>query len=750
MSASLRVVALLLVAAACQPREAPSGPSPGPSVGLPSAGAASGSRLPGAEPGPSRVHTLQAAELTRQVAVFQDADGIQHDVAVRRAAARGLARLRSPGELGKMLAALSDDDAEVVAWAASGLGEVCAVARDATVSALVARGLGLHVRDASETTLRPLAAIARAIGRCGAEASEKVLLDWVARRGPSAADALYALGGMAQERGHLREETCVVLLDLAAGSATAKPWALALQPLGRASHLPLSVAERAREVATARLVDGGAERVHAVRVLGRTDEKAVPALLAELIAVGKATPSERAEAAYALARLAGAGQQALREAVTKLMPETHDPLKALQLVGADFGPLLAALQALTDRDGARSVLDRYAKLEVAPEAPASVVRRTSQLRCAAARLLAESDFEYPLLTHCDRTVPKGEEGGGSYGARAMVAAIGFEGSRLVGPRRRAWQHYAEGTEVLARAAAIQWVGEHPELTEAERPLTLALESKIPGVIAAAAEVIAKHPDRLRGVAVVERRRKQRPKASTAGTIAPEVGKALISLLEGLDASADIEATVHVIEAAGAIALDGARESLGRLCRTAHPLLRQQAERALSSILGGDQKAMCKAPDAGLPLPEEFSRVIAVPTRLVFESDVGDLFLDLEPAFAPVAVTRLVELVKSGFYNGMVVHRVVPGFVTQLGSPTADGFGGAPGRAPLACETSPLGFRAGSVGMALAGRDTGSSQFFVTHADCPHLDGQYAWLGQSSGPWAALVEGDRIVTARVLP
>ena len=58
------------------------------------------------------------------------------------------------------------------------------------------------------------------------------------------------------------------------------------------------------------------------------------------------------------------------------------------------------------------------------------------------------------------------------------------------------------------------------------------------------------------------------------------------------------------------------------------------------------------------------------------------------------------------------------------------------------------FTAGAVGMALSGRDTGSSQLFVTQASYPHLDGRYAWIGTASGPWGALVEGDVVHEVRV--
>jgi peptidyl-prolyl cis-trans isomerase B (cyclophilin B) len=99
---------------------------------------------------------------------------------------------------------------------------------------------------------------------------------------------------------------------------------------------------------------------------------------------------------------------------------------------------------------------------------------------------------------------------------------------------------------------------------------------------------------------------------------------------------------------------------------------------------------------------------------------------------------------------MVVHRVVPGFVAQLGAPFGDGFGGPEGKPALRCETSPLPFAPMTVGVALAGRDTGSSQIFVMQGRYPHLDGGYALIGTATGPWAALAEGDVIRKAKVGP
>ena len=148
------------------------------------------------------------------------------------------------------------------------------------------------------------------------------------------------------------------------------------------------------------------------------------------------------------------------------------------------------------------------------------------------------------------------------------------------------------------------------------------------------------------------------------------------------------------------------------------------------------------------MPAELGALQRSPVTLTFDTDAGMLSMTLDPALAPVAVTRFVELARSGYYDGKIIHRVVPGFVTQLGSPTGDNSGGPKGKPALRCETSPLPFEPLRVGVALAGRDTGSSQLFVVHARTPHLDGLYAIVGTAAGAWAAAVDGDLIRTVKV--
>jgi cyclophilin family peptidyl-prolyl cis-trans isomerase len=186
----------------------------------------------------------------------------------------------------------------------------------------------------------------------------------------------------------------------------------------------------------------------------------------------------------------------------------------------------------------------------------------------------------------------------------------------------------------------------------------------------------------------------------------------------------------------------------QLCRSPYPTTREHAAKALA-LVGGEKKT-CDPPPEGGPPPAELEHLASAPVTLTLDTDAGELGLVLDPALAPVAVTRAVDLARAGFYDGMVVHRVVTGFVAQFGAPFGDGFGGPEGKPAIRCETSPMAFSPLAVGVALAGRDTGSSQLFVMQARAPHLDGQYAEIGRASGPWGALAEGDVIRKVKVAP
>jgi cyclophilin family peptidyl-prolyl cis-trans isomerase len=123
---------------------------------------------------------------------------------------------------------------------------------------------------------------------------------------------------------------------------------------------------------------------------------------------------------------------------------------------------------------------------------------------------------------------------------------------------------------------------------------------------------------------------------------------------------------------------------------------------------------------------------------------GVFRLRLDCPRAPRTCLNLLDLAAQHFYDGLLFHRVVPDFVIQAGDPRGDGYGG-PGYV-LGDEINRLRYRRGILGMALAGPDTGGSQFFITLSPQPHLDGGYTAFGEviaGAEVLDAIQAGDRI-------
>jgi peptidyl-prolyl cis-trans isomerase B (cyclophilin B) len=103
--------------------------------------------------------------------------------------------------------------------------------------------------------------------------------------------------------------------------------------------------------------------------------------------------------------------------------------------------------------------------------------------------------------------------------------------------------------------------------------------------------------------------------------------------------------------------------------------------------------------------------------------------ELYPNEAPNTVKNFEDLANSGFYNGVIFHRVIPGFVSQGGDPTGTGMGGSGKTIDCETEGNPHKHEVGSLSMAHAGRNTGSSQFFIVHEPQPHLNGVHTVFGK---------------------
>jgi len=118
-----------------------------------------------------------------------------------------------------------------------------------------------------------------------------------------------------------------------------------------------------------------------------------------------------------------------------------------------------------------------------------------------------------------------------------------------------------------------------------------------------------------------------------------------------------------------------------------------------------------------------------------ETRRGTIQIELNIVDAPLTTLTFMELARAGFFNGLRVHRLIPNFVIQVGDPRGDGEGG-PGYT-IRDELGPQPFIRGTVGMALSGKDTGGSQFFIALSPQPHLEGQYTVLGRVVTGWAVL-------------
>lgn len=666
-------------------------------------------------------------------------------VEVRRAAARALARILDADD-GPLLRALEDEDDEVVAWASYGLGESCKGHEDRHVRALAARlasrvggGAGAtgdtFPSGATRIGRRVVATMLRALGRCASDAAEAVLRSWVSKGGPEADAACYALGDIASRRGSLSDDSARALLDAALG---ASPTDAALAAFGR-PEVTFDADFDARLASAARrsIARSGPLRVFAVRALAHTHASDVGAELVRIMTSESASPPDRVEAADGLALPPGSRMKALGEAISSWTAD-----RGPRLSGDDFTVLLSAVEMLdaSASKDARTVLESLARAAAPPGSDPAALRRASALRCAAAGNLAREAWDDETLRACD-------VGDGQAGERARLRAL--ERRSLVGARRAAWIALARSAHSRIREVALEAIARHPELGDAARDaLAAALTSEAPGVVAVAAKVVRSHPGAVFVLAASERLAaldpSSPPPTSTPATeLYPPLARALRTAIARPWRPDRIETRAALFEAALAVGVVEGRTAARQGCRDENATLRARAGRAL--IAAGEAPCDPSEPAAAAPAAE-IGHALSHRVRVSFDTEGGSVAIVLDPSLAPVAVTRLVALARSGFYGGGSLHRVVPGFVVQFGDPEEDGYGGS-GQL-LRCETSPVPFEALDVGVATAGRDTGSSQLFVTLSRSPQLDGQYTWVGRALGDWNAIALGDRIRAVRV--
>lgn len=190
-----------------------------------------------------------------------------------------------------------------------------------------------------------------------------------------------------------------------------------------------------------------------------------------------------------------------------------------------------------------------------------------------------------------------------------------------------------------------------------------------------------------------------------------------------------DATQAILDALAKQKTAAANDAIKTALNSADYLIRRQAVALLKANGAGDffdRIAFLNTRNTVADYRRAMAR-IGKRVRATLLTSKGAFAIEFLPEDAPLTVDNFVQLTRKGYFNGITFHRVVPNFVIQGGDPRGDGNGG-PGYS-IRCEINESLFDRAAVGMALSGKDTGGSQWFVTHSPQPHLDGGYTVFGR---------------------
>lgn len=638
------------------------------------------------------------------------------DVATRRVAVTSLARLHDAAAYIELRAALRDPDVHVRSAAALGVG---AFEREAPVGAEAALLAALSTEaDAAERGER-----AWDLGRVGGDATARALAVELDADDPR--ERVGACRGLAAMSLH----------------GESVPAAVAAEVVDRAARDPDQGARRACAYAAGRVLGAGADaalapaletaaadgdeevRVFATRALGvarlgapsflvrQTTDRSVRVRVAAFRGLAQRSDPDAVDA-YA---------SALDVAVSEASSTTH-------LATPSAFPLLVALEEAIHLAGAAALLPHVEPMLDVLGARTSPTRADGLAHCRAA-VLVDLGHGWPAhVTTCGRGVVSDDERAemtadlmahvtGDPTLRASYLARLYDATPTA--RSRA--------AVLGAAAAIEDRG-------ATALLVRGIGEDEIGVVSAALEAGPSAATRLRGNATGAL-----PGALRAALEHARARLAATDEVEGLVAWVDLAAALRAVEL-----VPDVRTLASHPCRA----VRDHAKACLVALGVAAPVAPPRSADhviAAAELPAAGERLAATVTLASGER----IEIDLLPAEAPTTVARFVALAETRFYDGLVFHRVVPGFVVQGGDPRGDGFGG-PGFTQR-CEDNRVRYERGTVGMALAGRDTGGSQFFVTTGPAPHLDGRYTAFGrvrQGQDVVDAILPGAVIASVRI--
>jgi HEAT repeat protein/cyclophilin family peptidyl-prolyl cis-trans isomerase len=599
------------------------------------------------------------------------------DAAVRRRAALAIGRVGSTDGVAPLAAALSaDSDADVRAMAAFALGLIGA--------RMGAEPLTTALSDAS------IVVRSRAVEGLGL-IGDPSAADAIANAAPNCRQPLSAVRPDDEEGPKTPEvELCrLALYSLVRLKQFDQLAKVALDPQGQPVSTWWPVAYALQRI-------GDKRAVPALIALANTDGVVTPAFA--LRGLGELGEKQAAPLARSIAMRANADVR-LRVAAVRALGQTGDASAVDPLIGLALNKntprnlaieAVTALGALGDPRAFDPLLDLVT--DGSPAMRAAVLASLAKTNpdsflLVVSGLTADPDWSVrAALASVFGTLPADQV------RTAVVELTNDSDARVVGPALRA----------LAKVGA-------PDLT---KRLFEAVETGDFVIRATAADLI--------------------------GQTKPEGGvEKLIAAYNRGESDSVYASRAAAIEALATYGTDAAKATIRRALEDKSWPVRWRAAELLRAA--GDATATAAAP-APLHQPAPFfeSTALLHPTftpHVFLDTRLGSIEVELDLVNAPVTSLAFVDLARTGFFNGLRVHRLVPNFVIQVGDPRGDGEGG-PGFT-LMDELSPAPFVRGSVGLALDWRDTGGSQFFITLSPQPHLDAKYTVFGR-------VVSGDELL------
>jgi cyclophilin family peptidyl-prolyl cis-trans isomerase/HEAT repeat protein len=632
--------------------------------------------------------------------------------AIRKRAALAAGRIGNEDAVSALADLFLDQNADVCAMAAFAIGEVEAASGAGPLLTLL------------KSMRKPPAVRARAIEALGKIAGA-LPREQDARRLELGAAILEALKG---ETGPSSDRLTAILGLTAA--LRSRPANAGPTIAGFLAHSDARVrADAANTLARLRLNDGNEQlrkllntdadpvvRANAARVLGATEDKAsFDALLKHAIDDPDSRVRVSAIRSLALLKDARAAEPLLKRGNTLVMPKLATYAPATNEV-LEIATTLGRLLALKVDQAALTWLNEVNKSldHTAPEVELALVRISPDAYLRSFGTDAKASVQRSILLNW-RSASGIAAGLGDIAA--LPGSIRNKADLAVSAESllRAMLDYRNSSVKVNTLVAV-----HSEYAVSD--VLRALAAFKPKDLA---DVLLKHLDEsdviVRGAA-----------ADLLGDLPPseQHTRALAAALARAPADPLNDAALSIIDALGKQKSTAANDAIKTAFGSRDYLVRRRAVAALKANGAGDFTSRIgtvqtrnKAADYRRALSRAGRKVHAVVT-----TTKGSFTMELLPEAAPLTVDNFVQLAQRSFFNGITIHRVVPNFVIQDGDPRGDGNGG-PAQHQIRCEINEVPYDRAAVGMALSGKDTGGSQWFVTHSPQPHLDGGYTVFGR---------------------